>query len=676
MKRFKQLVIGGLFILIVGFVLHKDYLNEFPSHIHAWAQADRYALALRFADNNLNFFEPETYIFNHQFPYDWNVPSEKSITPVDFPIHDFIPAIIMKLTANTSAWLFRIYILIYGFVGLFYLFSLSKLITGDFYKSIFITIIATTSPVFAYYHSSFLPSIPSLANAFIGLYYYAKYIHNDKNKNFNLTILFLTLSVLSRTTFAIFLTAILGLEFLRIIKQKSQIKSKIIPILLSISSILFFYFYNGLLRAKYGSDFLSFLRPAESFQESIEILKLVKERWLYQYFSIIHYLVFTILISAAAILITKKRTKVKKENLTILYLSHISFFGCIVFAFLMLRQFPDHDYYFLDTFFLPILLYLIIIISVIPFNGKRNITKIYKVSIFIISIALITNAFYTQKSRRLTGYWDGTMATVNNFEGADIFLDSLGIAKDAKILVLDAHAPNLPFILMGRKGFTNMSTKKDVIQRALTWDYDYIVLQNEFFLSNIYYSYPEILTKIKKIADNGKISVCILNEVDTAQSLAQFLNLEGKIPIFEKSMTFDTIADESWYNTNSKSDINTVNESYGVLTSNMEFGITYKTKALPAITLKTSTLFFDAKFLHDTISSCKIVVSINENEKRTYLKVYELSRILKSKNKWEQVNLLFQLPKVKNKDYEFSIYIWNTGRNNLFVDNFGFKLYE
>lgn len=57
------------------------------------------------------------------------------------------------------------------------------------------------------------------------------------------------------------------------------------------------------------------------------------------------------------------------------------------------------------------------------------------------------------------------------------------------------------------------------------------------------------------------------------------------------------------------------------------------------------------------------------------MKVYELSRILKSKNKWEEVNLLFQLPKVKNEDYELSIYIWNTGRNNLFIDDFGFELY-
>lgn len=674
-KRLKQISIGASLILILGFVLHKDYINEFPSHIHAWAQADRYALALGFVDNNLNFFKPETFIFNHQFPYDWNVPSKESITPVDFPIHDFIPAIIMKLTSNTSAWIFRLYILIYGFVGLFYLYRLSMLLTADHYKSIFISIIATTSPVFAYYHSSFLPSIPSLANAFIGLFFYTSYIYNNKNKYFNLMILFLSLAVLSRTTFAIFFTSILGLELLRIIQRKSQIKPKIIPVLLSISSILFFYFYNALLRAEYGSDFLSHLRIAESFQEAIEILKIVKERWLYQYFSMIHYFIFSFLIIAFTFLIVQKKAKIQKEQLTIFYLSHIFLLACLVFAFLMLRQFPDHDYYFLDTFFLPIILYLIIIISVIPFDTKKHSSIIYKLSIVIISILLIINAFSTQKSRRIIGYWDGTMETVNNFTGAKIFLDSLGIPKDSKILVLDAHAPNLPFILMGRKGFTNMSCEKDVIQKALTWDYDYIVLQNEFFLSNIYYSYPEILRKIKKIADNGKISVCKLNKIDTAQTLAEFIGIQGKTPVFKTIINYDTIADESWHNTNPTTDTNSFGENYGVLTKNMEYGITFKTKNLPAITEKKRRLLFNAKFLHDTLNSCKIVVSINENKNRSYLKVYELSRILKSKNKWEEVNLLFQLPKVKNEDYELSIYIWNTGRNNLFIDDFGFELY-
>ena len=55
----------GLGIVIIGFGLtfQYKYLNEFPSHIHAWAQADRYALSLGFLENGLDFFKPQTYIY-------------------------------------------------------------------------------------------------------------------------------------------------------------------------------------------------------------------------------------------------------------------------------------------------------------------------------------------------------------------------------------------------------------------------------------------------------------------------------------------------------------------------------------------------------------------------------------------------------------------------------------
>ena len=54
-------------ILIVGFYFQHSYFNEFPSFTHAWAQSDRFALALGFENNGFNFFKPETFVFNHQF---------------------------------------------------------------------------------------------------------------------------------------------------------------------------------------------------------------------------------------------------------------------------------------------------------------------------------------------------------------------------------------------------------------------------------------------------------------------------------------------------------------------------------------------------------------------------------------------------------------------------------
>ena len=228
---------------------------------------------------------------------------------------------------------------------------------------------------------------------------------------------------------------------------------------------------------------------------------------------------------------------------------------------------------------------------------------------------------------------------------------------------------------MHRKGFAIMSTSKENIQNALTWDFDYLVLQDEFFISDIYSSYPKILSKISKIADNNRISICKLNHNETDQTITEFIGLDGKTPVFKAIMTYDTTAEESWQNTNQTSGVYFSGISSGVLTKDMTYGLTYKTKKLPIIRDKSRLLLFNSYFFCDTISDCEIVVTINENGQKSYYKNYNLRDLLRSKNKWEKVILLFQLPQVKSKDYEFGIFIWNTGKNNLFIDDFEFLIY-
>ena len=671
--RIKQQNFSAIIIIIfLGILFHYKNINEFPSHIHAWSQSDRYALALGFVNNNLNFFKPETFVL---YPDSRKSPSHESITAVDFPIHDFIPAVFMKISGDNSPWIFRLYILLYSFLGLYFLFKLSHLLTGSFNKSIFITVFAATSPVFVYYQNGFLPTIPSLANTIIGIYFYTKYILNKNNNHFNICIAFITLAALSRTTFIIFLLAIYGLEIIRIIRGQTQIKQKIIPVLISLASIIVIYFYNKYLREKYGSIFLNFLLPVTSIHDAIEIIKIVKHNWLTQYFSTIHYVVLFVLVITSIIIIIAKKIKIKKEILTLLFLMFIFFCGCVCFALLMLHQFPEHDYYFLDTFYLPVILLLVIVVSIIPSINTKRSNLIFLLIILLISVPMIINAAYSQKDRRITGEWDRTMATINNFKNSKVYLDSIHIPTDSKMLVIDAYAPNIPFILMGRKGYFVLSTTKENISKALLWNYDYIVFQNEFFLSDIYSQYPEIISKIKKIDDNGKISICKSDDSSVNKTLYEFIGINDKSPVFQSTMTYDTSATDSWQNTNSTTTISFSGNKSGMLTKNEEYGITYKTKELPSITNKSRILLFSSNFFYETLNDCKIVVSISENGQNTYYKTYNLNDIIQHQKKWEKVDLLFQLPQVKSNDYEFSLFIWNTGKNDLFIDDFGFKIF-
>ena len=303
------------------------------------------------------------------------------------------------------------------------------------------------------------------------------------------------------------------------------------------------------------------------------------------------------------------------------------------------------------------------------------INSLSKTAILLFCIPFIISATNSQKERRVTGYWDRTTATINNYKNSESFLDSLGIPSNSKILVLDAYATNIPLILMNKKGYPIISVTRENVLKSLEWDYDYITLQNEFFLSDVYSVYPEIISEITKIADNGSISICIHPDSSVDQTLIGFLGLEDKSPVFETIMTYDTLNEELWQNTQSTSELSYSGNRSGVLTQDMPYGLTYKTKELKAITEGQRILLLSSFFLRDSSINCELVVSISENGHNSYYKTFNLKELIKPKNMWERVDLTFQLPHIKSEDYEFAVFIWNTGESRLFMDDFAFKIY-
>ncbi len=676
MKKHTENITLFLLILMLGLFFHKNNINEFPSYVHAWAQSDRYAISLGFVDNNLNFFKPQTFVYNHQFPDNWRDNSATTITAVDFPIHDYIVGVIMKITGNQSPWIFRLYLFLYSVVGLFFLFQLAKLLTNNVFKSVFVVLFAATSPVFVYYQSGFLPTIPSLANTFIAMYFYIKYLSSNKPIQFNVSIAFLTLATLSRTTFAIPLIAVLGYEFLRVINKKTPLKPKILPVLISIILIMGYFFYNHYLRAKYGSIFLNTPLPPKNINEALALIKTTKQNWLFQYFSKVHYILFLVAFLLFFVLAIFKKTQINKLLINSLLLTLIILLGCVMFAGLMAHQFPYHDYYFLDTFFLPVLMLLLFLVSSISITLPKKAKFILVFGLVAISVPLILKADKVQKDRRITGFWDKTNATINNFKDSESFLDTLNISKDAKMLVIDPYAPNIPFILMNRKGFAVMSTTRENIAEALDWDYDFVITQNDFFLSNVYSPYPEIIQKTQKLWDNGKISIAKRKDQNSKISIAEYLGLNKRTPVRKEKMTYENIDNPNWKAINQCSDYAFSGKFSGNLKPNNPYGLTYKTKEFPEITQGKRTIHFQSYLLHHSdVHEIKLVISVTDNENNLYYKTYELERFLKQTDIWEKVDLIFELPKIENQNYEFTMFLWNVGENQLYIDDFEFIVY-
>jgi len=676
MRKYDNYIMISI-IISLGFIFHYKYINEFPSHIHAWAQSDRYAIAIGFVKNDLDLFHPQTFVMNKQFPDEFKIPTDNSVTAVDFPIHDYVPALIMKTLKTTSPWCFRIYILLYSFIGLFFLFRLSTFFTKDIIKSIFLIIFTATSPVFVYYQSGFLPTIPSLANAYIGLYFYFKNIKTKKAINFYLSILFLTLAALSRTSFAIILITIFCVEFLKFFKIKKVEINKLMPILVSILILFAYFLYNNYLRNIYGSMFLNHILPPSNFEDVKLISNTIYDKWIFQYFSGIHYLIFILILLAVIIIALKNKIFIDNIQRVGILILIIMLIGNIIFSVLMMKQFAYHDYYFLDTFYIPVILLFLILLSLIPdynFKYKNVFLTIFLVSICIV---LISNAINSQNDRRKKMSYSNSALMIHNFHKSKEFLDSLKISREAKILVIDAYAPNIPFILMDRKGFVVMTTSYKNIKEALSWNYDYIILHNVLFMSDIYKNYPEIISKIERIGDNGKVSVFKLMSKEKNRSLKEFFGLNNMKPVFSEIITFDTIISEFWDHYKISSEKSLSGKCSAYLSDDEKFGMGFKIKNLNEINENTKILFYNAFILKKSniISGCIITVTLKSKDETLYYKSFDVSENINTINKWEEINLFFQLPKLENKDIELKLYVWNKGKNSLFFDNVKIELY-
>lgn len=327
MKNIIKHIIAFVIITLAVISVERNRMNEYPQYIHAWAEQDHYALAIGFINNDFDFFHPETMIYNKQFPGWWLESSETTITSVDFPIHEYVVALMMRLFGTTSPLVFRIWTMLVALVGLFFIFKIAFLITKDWLKSIFTTFITLSAPVFAYYTNGFLPGIPAMTSGAIGLYFYLKYFNSLYIKYFNISVVFLTLATLIRTTFAIELIAVLCFEMLRIFRKESRFIDKIPAVAVAVVVYLAYSLWKNHIFNLHGSIFLNYLMPAESLDEAKELIIDAYDKWHLHYFQKIHY--YLISISAMFVIgltffIIKKQITVTARystTITILFLN-------------------------------------------------------------------------------------------------------------------------------------------------------------------------------------------------------------------------------------------------------------------------------------------------------------------------------------------------------------------
>ncbi len=674
-KNVKKLIFLFLLLFALSAYFYKDTIRSFPAHIHAWAQSDHYALALGFERNGLDFFHPETYNLNLQFPAKKKLSVEQGITAVDFPINNYVVALIMKLTGKISPGIFRFYLLIYSCIGLVFLFLLAQEFSGSFWFGCFTVLFTFTAPVFNFYQDGFLPTIASLANIFIASFFYYNYNRIRSIRFLYASIFFYTLAALCRTPFSIFLIAVLGIEILKAIETKKIETKTGFAFLVSILSIVSYFLYNTWLRKNYGSIFLSFILPPNSFVELRNIIKETYHNWFFQYFTGYHYLIMLgLIVFFLLVWIIEKRLMLAKEDKWLILFIGISGIGTLAYFLLMAKQFEAHDYYFLDTFFAVIIFVLVFLGSVLRRLKSKNLSLAVMACFIFLGISMTVRSKVVQDLRNTSGSWDRVETTRQNFSGSDHFLDSLKISRTAKILVIDAYAPNIPFILMDRKGYYVNSTTKEKITQSLTWNYDYVVIQEQFLVSDVIAPYPELPKKLKKITGNGKISIYKKSE-DTTRTIFQLIGLDKQNAFAICEINFD--ANEKYGD--SIRSFKATNENFhsspncAILNDKMEFGLTVEKEVHDRNT--GYALIEGYFFTKNKLSDIYMVATLNNIEK--YYQTFNIKEYLTETNKWVKLQFLYPLPSTIGQKCKLGIYLWNSGKNNLFYyDDVKIRLYS
>jgi hypothetical protein len=483
------------FILALSLYFYRPTIMLPPSHIHAWTQSDRLALALGFIDNDFNFFLPQTF----------NLATKEGITGVDLPIHEYFIAGIMRLSGSENPMIFRIYVLLFSFLGYAFFFRLACLLGGSWLKSGIIALFAFSCPILVYYQAGFIPSATSFSSALVGYFFYFRYLSLSAKKDFGWAVAWLTLAALVRTPFNIALFAVFVHQIWGWLLGRRIVWRELAVFAAAYLAISLQFMYKSYLNSTYGSQFLTQLLTAESWAELREISVSVWQRWSGQVFTNNHY----ILLGLAALgliwqwLHWRKISNVQGQmSLHTLILS----LGGLAYFLLMSRQFPDHEYYFIDCLYLPALFFFMLGISGLPTANWLQKSLLACLSAYLL-FGAVQQSKAVQELKYAPTLWDRGEVTRHNFAQADQLLDSLGIAQNAKILVLDAYSTNAPLIALRRKGFTTLSTKAEKTAQALQLDFDYICTQDIFFASDLIGSSPDLLPQLQRVGGNGKISI-------------------------------------------------------------------------------------------------------------------------------------------------------------------------
>src|SRR5881396_791239 len=154
----------------------------------SWRQSDVAAIARNFLQNGFRFGYPQI---------DW-AGDAPGYVGTEFPILPFIAAVCYKF-AGVHEWIGRIQAVILFAVSLPFFFLLVREIFGST-AAVWATFFYCFTPLNVFAGRSFMPDVPSLSFAIVGLYFFLRSVEHSKSSSFLVAAIAISLSFLIKIT--------------------------------------------------------------------------------------------------------------------------------------------------------------------------------------------------------------------------------------------------------------------------------------------------------------------------------------------------------------------------------------------------------------------------------------------------------------------------------------------
>src|SRR5438552_7314448 len=169
----------------------------------SWRQSDVASIARNFEENGFHFTHPQI---------DW-AGDAPGYVGTEFPILPFVAAICYKF-AGVHEWIGRLQAVIFFAASLPFFFLLVREIFGDT-TAILATFFYSFAPLNVFAGRSFMPDVPSLSLALIGLYFFLRWLDNERPIFLGGAAIAISLALLIKLP-----TAVIGAPLLFLVWQK------------------------------------------------------------------------------------------------------------------------------------------------------------------------------------------------------------------------------------------------------------------------------------------------------------------------------------------------------------------------------------------------------------------------------------------------------------------------